>query len=273
MQKTDTFRRRKIGGIKWIYRRDYECDSLMEILKDPDGAFAAGETLPICSVSKISVGSSGKFLMLKRYARRKRNRFCLWKYFLRKSKALHAFEMASLFASVDIATATPVAAGEEKFLGFFKRGYLVTEELQGYTRLDEALRIPLSRKGKQNLIEAMAYFLRKLHKAGLGCRDLKLQNIFVKETSEKNFAVNLIDLDMVRLKKHLGRRRRIQNIARLNAAVRGGGHITNRDRLRFLRSYLGAEFENKEILRIWWKKTIKRTERKLKKSLLAARYS
>jgi len=271
MQNTDIFRRRKIAGVRWIYRRDCECDALLEILKDPDGAFAAGEALPISSVSKISFGGSGRHLMLKRYTRRKRNRFRPWKYFLRKSKAVHAFEMSNLFASAGISTAAAVAAGDEKFLGFLKRGYLITEELQGFTRLDEFLRRPLSRDEKQKLIEAMAHFLLKLHRAGLGCRDLKLQNIFVNLV-EKNVNVSLIDLDMVRPRRHLSRRRRIQNIARLNAAVRGDGQITGRDRLRFLRSYLGTESENKEILRTWWKKIIKKTEQKLRQSLLTARY-
>ena len=273
MHNADAFQRREIGGVNWVYRRDCECDALMEILKDPEAAFAAGEILPISSVSRISIGSSGKHLMLKRYSRRNRNRLRVWKYFLRKSKALRSFEMAHVFDLTNIPTAAALAAGDEMFLGFFKRGYLITEELRGFGRLDEILCRPLSRSEKQTLIEALAQFLRKLHASGLDCRDLKLQNIFIKITPDGNVAVSLIDLDMILPRRRLVRARRIQNIARLNAAVRGDGQITNRDRLRFLRSYLGDEFENKEILRIWWKRIIKKTVRKLKRSLRAAKYS
>jgi hypothetical protein len=62
----------------------------------------------------------------------------------------------------------------------------------------------------------------------------------------------LIDLVGVRRHGHLARRRRVQNLARINVSFLADGTLTRADRLRFLRTYLAWGLLGKEGWKSWW---------------------
>ena len=272
MENNKSLRKGRISGVKWVFRPQFDSDALRGILSDPEKAVREGEVLKADSVAKITGGDIEKPLVIKKYAPGKKKKLVSWKYLFRPSAAFRVWRIARRFMRKGLPTAPPVAVGVERRMGYPIRSYCITEALEGYERLDEILTKSLSEKERMTLVDEMANFLKKLHENGFGCRDLKSKNIFVKIHGSEAPGICLIDLDMVRPRGILTIRQKSQNIARLNVTVRLDRGITTRDRLRFLRSYLGKDFDNKKILRMWWKKIVKRTRRKLKKSLLGTKY-
>jgi len=272
MRNNKLLRKEKISGLTWVFHGRFDSEGLRRILADPEKALREGELLKRGSVAKITSPDIERPLVIKKYSPGKKKKLVSWKYLFRPSTAFRVWRLARRIMGKGIMTAPPVAAGVERRLWYPVRSYYITEALEGYARLDEILTRRLSKKDKRILVDGMANFLRKLHENGFGCRDLKSKNIFVKMESSGPPGISLIDLDMVRSSGRLTVRRKSQNIARLNVTVRLDRGITTPDRLRFLRGYLGKDFENEKILRMWWKKIIKATRRKLKKSLLGAKY-
>jgi hypothetical protein len=273
MDQSEALRKERIAGMTWVFRAAFDSHDLRAVLADPEKALSEGESLKGASVAKMRIGADGRHLVVKKYAPAAKKKLVCWKYFFRPSAAFRVWRIAGRFARLGIPTAPRVAVGVARQFGYPVRSYYVTEALEGYTRLDDVLASPLAGDEKTALVEAMACFLRKLHDNGFGCRDLKSKNIFVKIAGRDGAGICLIDLDMVRSKGILTKAQKAQNIARLNVAVSLDCGVTKRDRLRFLRRYLGRDFDDKEIVRTWWNRIARRTRRKLKESLLRARCS
>ena len=72
----------------------------------------------------------------------------------------------------------------------------------------------------------------------------------------------LIDLVGVRRHRRLGRRRRIQNLARLHASFYRHPFLTRTDKLRFLRTYLQWGLSGKGGWKGWWREVERATEAK-----------
>src|SRR3989338_11256021 len=126
---------------------------------------------------------------------------------------------------------------------------------------------------KGEIIRAVALSVRAMHEAGLYHNDLHLKNILItKSTSGGPFKAYIIDLDKSSLHESLSLNQRIKNLLRLDRSVekfmivgayrRALGRfavanntplrpITQRDRLRFLRDYMGGSHTWKEMARGW----------------------
>ena len=100
--------------------------------------------------------------------------------------------------------------------------------------------------------EALARFVRDLHRAGVHHGDLKANNILVRPGPE--FFV--IDLDRAEFFPEVPLERRLSDLAQLNAAL--GPPATIGDRLAFYRAYAGRETEwNRE-----WKSRVREIMRR-----------
>jgi tRNA A-37 threonylcarbamoyl transferase component Bud32 len=100
--------------------------------------------------------------------------------------------------------------------------------------------------------DALATFVRGLHRAGVHHGDLKANNILVRPGPE--FFV--IDLDRAEFYAEVPLERRLSDLAQLNAAV--GAPVTVGDRLAFYRTYAGRETEwNRE-----WKARVREIMRR-----------
>src|SRR5262249_38754030 len=73
----------------------------------------------------------------------------------------------------------------------------------------------------------------------------------------------LIDLVGVTRPSHLLRRRRVQNLARLNASFHGVEALSRSDRLRFLLTYLNSRPGGRDNWRSWWKDVARATQEKV----------
>jgi len=90
---------------------------------------------------------------------------------------------------------------------------------------------------RRNFREALAQFVRGMHRSGVHHGDLKANNILVRGDSE--FLV--IDLDRAAFFEEVPLERRVSDLAQLNAAL--GAPVTVGDRLAFYRAYAGSDRE------------------------------
>ncbi len=81
----------------------------------------------------------------------------------------------------------------------------------------------------------LARLVRRLHDTGIYHRDLNPMNFLIGRDEGDGPRLLLVDLDSIHLGRRLNDRRRHKNLVQLGLLPEG--HITTRDRLRFLRDY------------------------------------
>jgi hypothetical protein len=100
----------------------------------------------------------------------------------------------------------------------------------------------------------VARVARAMHRRHISHRDFKAVNILLA-----GHDVWLIDLAGIRLCQRISRKRRVQNLARLNASFFGRCYLTRSDRLRFLRVYLQWGIFGQLGWKDWWQEIDKAT--------------
>lgn len=172
------------------------------------------------------------------------------------------------FHQAGLPTMVPVAAGEQKnSLGLVKQSFLLTKEIKDAHRLDhylaQWLKKPLSREQiqrKRRLIQELAQLTREMHTMGLNHRDYYLCHIFIRTTEENgDFELFIIDLHRVDIRKKVGNRWVVKDLAALNfSSLELPIHAT--DRMRFFKLYLQKERLNEDD-RILLGQILKKTKR------------
>jgi serine/threonine protein kinase len=98
---------------------------------------------------------------------------------------------------------------------------------------------PARRERIRAILPGLARLIRTLHDRSLSHRDLKAANILIEGDADgPNPSLSLIDLVGVSLDHPLPRRKRVQNLARLQVSLAVVPGRTRTDSLRFLRAYL-----------------------------------
>ena len=138
-----------------------------------------------------------------------------------------------------------VACGEKKNSGLFGESFIMTEQIPGAEPLDDYCKNKLAPLltgekllRKRAIIKELGELIRRFHAFGFNHRDLYLCHVFIRHNNDQPV---LYIIDLQRMQKRKARRRRwlVKDIAQLNYSSRFAG-ITDRDRMRFLRSYLGG---------------------------------
>jgi heptose I phosphotransferase len=167
--------------------------------------------------------------------------------------ALNEWRAMIRFHQVGIPTMVPVAAGVKRnSLGLAKQSFILTQEIKNAHRLDhylaEWLRRPLSKEEihrKRRLIRQLARLTRKMHTMGLNHRDYYIRNTEESRNSE----LFVIDLHRVDIRKRVGNRWIVKDLAALNfSSLELPIHTT--DRMRFFRLYLQKDRLDKESCRL-----------------------
>jgi hypothetical protein len=160
----------------------------------------------------------------------------------RVSKSFRFWRQGLALAAAGFRAPLVLAAGELRRCRWVQRSFVVTEEIEGKPLpqfLAELLRRPDRLSIKRAGIAALAEAVRRLHYRGFVHGDLVASNIFVAADGDCEIEFYFMDNDRtrrlpLRLPHFLWKR----NLIQLNRLPLPG--ILLQDRMRFLRTYLGA---------------------------------
>jgi heptose I phosphotransferase len=146
----------------------------------------------------------------------------------------------------------PLAFGEHAGPWLRLHSFLVIRELTGLHELHKAvpaafdvMTLEQFQRWKSQVIHQMARLARRLHQQDCYHKDLYLCHFYVPVPQPFQPAagtVHLIDLHRLGQHRWLRRRWQVKDLAQLLFSTWGVAGITNRDRLEFLKTYLGKPF-------------------------------
>lgn len=161
-------------------------------------------------VSRVEAG--GVRLVLKEW--RDRGFFQACADALRGSPAARAFRGGVGLRARRIGTAAPYAFLEQRRLGLPVASWLWLEDLQPAVPADAFAGV----FDANELADSLASLLVRLHRAGIRHGDLKASHVYL-ETGASGLEARLIDLEGIRFARRVPERRRIQELAQLNASL------------------------------------------------------
>lgn len=207
---------------------------------------------------------------------------------VRKPPALRSWQQGQGFRERGLPTARPLLVLHRRRHGLFYEGYLLTEKLEHARHLHDVLDDLRNQPPEQRRralrarIEVAAQAVRELHHRQLSHRDLKANNILLATAENQGpeapsapgpslMPVTLqgawfLDLVGVSVHERLPRRRRLRNLARLNASFHDRPELSRTDRLRFLRTYLQWGLFGKQGWKDWWQAIAAATDAKLERN-------
>lgn len=190
-------------------------------------------------------GSSSLEAYLKRHLPLSFYKLC--SHLLKLSKprtALDELENIVQFYKAGLPTMVPILAGRRSTGIFRSESFLITKGISRCERLDYFMpRVffpPLTKEKisqKRSLIKKLAKLTAKMHQAGLNHRDFYLCHILIDTFSTNDWKFFFVDLHRADIRKKVGRRWKIKDLAALNYSAPVPA-ITRADRIRFLKSYL-----------------------------------
>jgi hypothetical protein len=243
----------------WLDNR-YADPKLIMLLKNPDDLFKFSTCEVIkdqykIKVAKVVVDVRGEKhgIYVKRY-----NSFSLRQRFgsaFVSSGGVKSLRGAAILKEHGIATAKPIAAVEERIQGMVHRSFYVSEEILGGVTVDaywlnilKALRGLEGGKRRRAFLQALGTLFRNLHGQGVYHNDLKDANILAGPARDgDSIDLYLLDLEGVRWYRDLSEGRRVKNLVQLNRTL--GRHLSETQRLVFLRAYLGRCFVDRRLRR------------------------
>jgi tRNA A-37 threonylcarbamoyl transferase component Bud32 len=263
---------------------------------DPDAVFERSPLLKNSRSSTVAstwahVDGTALPVIVKRF--RVTSRTDPWTALVRPTAALRSWLLGHGLLERGVPTARPLAVLHRQQAGLVREGYLVTEkiepaqELQAYVRDLAGLPAVEARRRLLRQLERVAAAVRDLHRCRLSHRDLKAANLLATSVAAEETPAGLsrpfgtlsvaaipkattnlwfIDLVGVRLHDRLGRRRRIQNLARLNASFFKEPAVSRTDRLRFLRIYFEWGIHGKNDWKTWWRQIAAATAAKIERN-------
>lgn len=160
------------------------------------------------------------------------------KRFLHKDRSLASWKMARALAvrgiNVPAALAYFVMGDKTYFLSRFYDNSMTLNDYFSCGRLDD--------KEKKAAIRAFAEWIRACHDLNVWQRDFKSSNVLVQ-----NDQFMMVDLEGVKIRRHLSWRKKLINLVQLNASV--SNHLNLKDRLRFFDFYCRTELLPRRIRR------------------------
>ena len=181
-------------------------------------------------------------------------------WMLAPTPARRCWEASGELERAGFNVAPPLAATETRRCVVPADSYFVTLSLEGALPAGRFWRersAGLGITGRRRLLGSLARELRRFHDAGFYSRDANADNFLVRLDAEGRGEFFLLDLENVRRPWRVSHRRRIKNLVQLYGPVRG--EVSLRDRLRFVRAYVGEPLSK---ARGWLHELAEREKRK-----------
>ena len=248
------------GDRSWaVAAKDVDPSAVRALLADPDAPFAdpgsrlvkTSRTTTVAEAT-LSVGGAPVPIIYKRFNRKKALDPVL--NLFRPSRAWRAWQNGQHLACRGVPTPRNlVVIGREssRKRRFLPHHFCAHDTYVAAIKADPAITLndfkddlmpgldPASRRAAiGRLAPALARLIRSLHERSLSHRDLKAANILIEgDPDAPSPRLSLIDLVGVSLEHPLPRKRRVQNLARLQVSLAGVLGRTRTDALRFLFLY------------------------------------
>lgn len=162
--------------------------------------------------------------------------------FFHQDRCLASWKMSRAFEVRGIAV--------PRSLGYFVKdghSFFLSEYLADSMALNDYLSSLTSERNKRRALKNLALWLREIHDHLIWQRDFKSNNVMCR-----NENYQMVDLDGAKICRQLPEKKRIINLAQLNASVSNA--ITIKDRLRFYYYYQGTERQSRQHRRAVYRK-------------------
>jgi tRNA A-37 threonylcarbamoyl transferase component Bud32 len=259
-------------------------DALVEtILGDPDALFATPGVRVLkntlsATVAEVPVSDAtgpSRVLIWKRFG------VTAWSdplaALFRPTPALRSWVLGHALRARGLPTPTPLLVLHRSWLAMPREGYLLMEHVPDARHLrdhaDYLQTLPPDERDARlkSLVTRLADLVARLHRYRISHRDLKASNVLVSPKpwvlprtdktlpGEPPAGTTEVDhlwfIDLVGLRQHprLSRRRKIHNLARLNASFCAHPLITTTMKLRFLKAYLGPRGSDPAVWKVYWR--------------------
>ncbi len=133
-----------------------------------------------------------------------------------------------------------------------KRSYFLTRFYRNSLRLNTYLSSITDKKEKHHILKELAKWTQMIHSLNIWQRDFKSSNILVDHGQ-----FMMVDLEGVKMCKNLSLRKKIVNLAQLNASI--SNMVTLKDRLRFFHFYWQEDLPSRKERRLIYKRIWKIT--------------
>ncbi len=264
-----------LAGMHGFASRDLSQEGLASALRD----FNFGDGKKACSIIKRSHVTVSALLpqseehpdlYVKYYPYR--GPLSTLKNLFRSSRARRCWVAANALILRGVPTAKPLVFLEDRRYLWLRQSLFVTERISPGTRLREYVdetwgnaKSPLNLTEKIRVIERLAKTVALMHGRGASHGDLKATNVLIQAREDGPARFFFCDLDSARAGRRTSRRRRIRDLARINASFLDRRLVSRTDRLRFLFAYLGPTVAP-GALRAYWRYVDTATVKKLAKS-------
>lgn len=162
------------------------------------------------------------------------------KYLFKHTKAFREFHTTYTAAMKGAPVEVPVAFGERKHF-FSKESYLIIKKIKNSHTTREYFKSNPSCKERKDILEKFGRIAKNIHDIGIKQDDFSLDNFLVYTDEHGEKRILLIDFERVSIQRSsLSERHRVWYLAKLNRVRRLFKHT---DRLKFLTSYTGSNFE------------------------------
>jgi hypothetical protein len=242
------YARVRTSAVRGYLVRDLDAGALAPLLAEPDSPLDRSDARVLkdsrsSTVVEFDMPVAGvvKRVIYKRF--RVTDRGEPWLALVRRTAALRSWVFGHGLRERHLPTPRPLAIWHRVRRGVPGDAYLLTEkvdgavDLHGFVQRLSALPHAPAAPELRRRCAALARLVRQLHVRGLTHRDLKASNVLTAERfGDDRFW--FIDLVGVRRHRRVGRRFKVQNLARLNASFLSQPLVTRTVRLRFLFAYL-----------------------------------
>jgi len=257
------FQRLAFAGWRGFALRDVNIDELGSLLSNPHDALARGRILKHSRSSTVALiairlGGLDRSVVLKHFRRCSLGQ--RMRALFRPTACVRSWQNGQAFCDTMLATPRPIAVWQNVRFGLPGEGFLLQEYAPGVD-LHAALDQCNCPKLRYRLIDAAARFIRLMHERGWSHRDLKAANFLVSWTADCP-NITLIDLVGAHRNANVSAKRRIRDLARLNASFLRDPRISASDRLRFLRTYHNWGLHGKTAWKTWWRQIAQLTQAK-----------
>lgn len=156
------------------------------------------------------------------------------------SQSRTEWENSLALRRAEIAVAEPVAVGEECGPLWENFSFIITAAARGEMTVDEFLQKNPAPSERQQVFDALARFVRKMHDAGLASPDLFTRHIFLVRGAAPEFC--LIDMARLDRRAKLSPALRARDLAALHVTA-PRRFLSTPERLRFLEIYGATELQ------------------------------